>query len=100
MEWREQSIINMIEIYLNLDDVGFWAKPHKSVIRREVVNSVEKLIEKLREISKDTTRVELFQAYYELLKADETKRNQQNFLHVLERKKVTLVQSSFVCIDD
>ena len=96
MEWREQSLINMIEIYLNLDDVGFWTKPHQSVIGLANINAIENLIDKLRVISKDTTRVGLFQAYCELLKADDTKRSYQNFLHILERKKVRRMPSSFV----
>jgi hypothetical protein len=90
-KWKLLCLQNMIEIYLNLDDVGFWFEPNEPPSYKHL-ESVSTL---LRDLSKasygaDKAKAEVLRGYYEISKSSKKglKAGKETFQSILSREKV------------
>jgi hypothetical protein len=88
--WREETCINMIEIYLRLDDYDFWfdQKNKSKKIPKSTIDSVQVLLQELTLCGTINRKVELFKGYLELMNCFE------NGLFVNTTKRFDLIVGS------
>ena len=91
---RKEACVNMIEIYLRLDDYNFWtaAIEKAAKVSAPVISSLNALIQELSDIGGDRCKIETFQGYFKLLElgdSDNTENAFKIFASILESKRVS-----------
>lgn len=66
--WRKEACVNMIEIYLRLDDLDFWALRERNIESspKSSIDSINILIQELSDYNSKSNEIELYKGYSKL----------------------------------